>query len=364
MKERAGMIARRVLIGFMVSLLLVSFSAGLSQAATFRMVLGAGHSRGAAVWIDRLEDFLGAEIKKRVEATTPHKIEWVTAFGGSIAKMDEVLEAVQDGSIDIGQVGYQFEPTKLFLHGWTQYVPFGSPDPLQTSRAAMKIHERFPYLTEVFEKQYNQKWLGVHAIDSYHLITNFPWKTIEDLKGRKIAGAGANLLWIKGIGAVPVQSNLQEAYSSLQTGVYDGWIMFVSGAAGFKLHEVAKYYAFCDFGSIVVAGQTINLKRWKSLPKEVQDIILKVGREYTEDVARILIDRRKEAVEVMKKGGAQFYQVPVEEKIKWANALPNIADEKAKDADKKGMPGSQVIKAYMEELEREGFKWPRRWEIK
>jgi hypothetical protein len=44
--------------------------------------------------------------------------------------------------------------------------------------------------------------------------------------------------------------------------------------------------------------------------------------------------------------------------------LPNIADEKAKEADKKGMPGTQVMKAYLEEMEKAGFKWPRRWEIK
>ena len=44
------------------------------------------------------------------------------------------------------------------------------------------------------------------------------------------------------VGAVPVQSSLPEAYTSMQTGVYDGWIMFPSGVVNFKLYEVSKYY--------------------------------------------------------------------------------------------------------------------------
>ena len=251
MKER--IIARAVLIGLVVLLLLVSLLGWVVSCGDFSHGHGHGHSKGAAVWVDRFEDFFGAEIKKRVEATTPHKIDWVTAFGGSIAKMDEVLEAVQDGQ---PRCWYGCLISSNQRSCFSTAGPSTYPSEVRThfkrSRIATKIHERFPFLTEVFEKQYNQKWLGLHSIDSYHLITNFPWKAIEDLKGRKIAGAGANLLWLKGVGAVPVQSNLQEAYSSLQTGVYDGWLMFIDGAAGFKLHEVAKYYTFCDFGSIVV----------------------------------------------------------------------------------------------------------------
>jgi C4-dicarboxylate-binding protein DctP len=361
-KRRVGFSS--VVTGLLVFMLFFAFSAVRSEATNFRLIIGAGHSRGAALWVDRFEDFFAAEVKKRVEATTPHKIEWVTAWGGSVAKLDESLEAVQEGSLDFANIPYQFEPTKLFLHGWTQYMPFASPDPILTSRVGNKIHRSIPYLTEVFEKQYNQKFLSCHSLSSYHIITNFPWKKFEELKGRKIAAAGANLLWLKGTGAVPVQSNLQEAYSSLQTGVYDGWIMFVEGAAGFKLYEVAKYYTFCDFGSIIPAAYTVNLKRWKSFPKEVQDIILKVGDELSEDIAKAIVARTDSAVEAMKKAGAQIYQLPVEEKVKWVNSLPNIADEKAKEADKKGMPGTQVMKAYLEEMEKAGFKWPRRWEIK
>ena len=66
----------------------------------------------------------------------------------------------------------------------------------------------------------------------------------------------------------------------MKTGVYNGWIMFPSGWANFKLYEVGKYYTEIGFGAITWHGMTVNLARWNKLPKEVQDIILEVAHEY------------------------------------------------------------------------------------
>ena len=41
-------------------------------------------------------------------------------------------------------------------------------------------------------------------------------------------------------GATPVHSSLPDAYTSMQTGVYNGYIMFPSGWLNFKLYEVGK----------------------------------------------------------------------------------------------------------------------------
>jgi TRAP-type C4-dicarboxylate transport system substrate-binding protein len=327
------------------------------------MTIGSGHPADAAIWAGMVRDFFAPEVKKRVEARTDHKIKWVDAYGGAVAKLGGVLEAVQDGILDVGLIAYPFEPTKLFLHNFCYFVPFGSPDVNQVARIGLKIHETFPYLNEVYEKRYNQVWVGAGTVTSYHLITTFQWKNIEELSGRKIAAAGPNLPWVKAVGAVPVQSNLNEAYTSFQTGVYDGWVMFVDATVGFKLYEVAPYHTFCDFGAIFVCDITINKDRWNSLPKEVQDIILEVGKEYNREEAEAAEAKVQRGMEVMKKAGTSFYHLPFEQKKKWAEMMPNIPNEKAKEADAKGMPGSKVIGAYIEELEKEGYKFPRRWVI-
>ena len=77
-------------------------------------------------------------------------------------------------------------------------------------------------LCEVFETDHNQKWLGGACLANYGVGTNFAWDAFGDLDGHKIAGAGINLDWI--VGATPVASNLNEAYQSMQSGVYEGYL--------------------------------------------------------------------------------------------------------------------------------------------
>ena len=102
---------------------------------------------------------------------------------------------------------------------------------------------------ENLEKKYNQIYLATGSVGNYNLVTTFPWQKVEELKNHKIAAAGPNLPWLAPVGAVPVQSNLNEAYTSFQTGVYEGWIMFPDATVSFKLYEVAKNYTFTDFGA-------------------------------------------------------------------------------------------------------------------
>jgi C4-dicarboxylate-binding protein DctP len=344
-------------------LFLMPLAAGEATAKTFRLTIGSGHPADAAIWAGQIRDYFAPEVKKRVEATTTHKIKWVDAYGGSVAKLGEILESVQDGILNVGLIVVPFEPVKLFLQNWCYYVPFGSPDVQQVARVSQKMYDRFPYLKNVFEKKYNQKFLGTGTISSYNLVTIFPWKKVEELKGKKIAAAGPNLPWVKSVGAVPVQSNLNEAYTSLQTGVYEGWVMNVDATVGFKLFEVAPNYAFTDFGAISVSCLTINLDTWNTLPKEIRNIMLQVGKEYNEVEAKAAQEKQERCIKTMKTAGVNLFDVPFEEKVRWANMMPNIPDEKAKEADKKGMPGSKLIKAYIEEVEKEGFKFPRRWVI-
>ncbi len=350
-------------IGVVIVCMLI---AGLSipseqvQAETFRLTIGAGHPVDASVWITSMRDFLQVEVKKRVEAQTPHKIEWVEAYGGSIAKLGEVLEAVESGLMDIGDVHVPFEPSKLMAHNFAYFIPFGTPDPIMAGKAARKVFDDHPQLREILEKKYNQIYLATGAVNCYHLATTFPWEKIEQLKGRKIAAAGPNIPWLLAVGITPVQSNLNEAYTSLQTGVYHGWVMVPDATVSFKLHEVARHYVMTDFGAIANTLITINRNTWKKLPKEVQEIFLDVGKQYHLVQTPLAVAKAERAFKTMKDSGCTVRALTWEEKVKWANAISNIPKERAAEISKAGGPG-EVMEAYYHNLKAAGFKFPREW---
>ena len=334
-----------------------------ANAETFTLRVGAGHPNGPAVYVADLANYFVPELKKRVEAETDHKIEVVEGYGGSIAGVAETLEAVQNGILDVGAYCFCFEPAKLFLHNFPYYAPFGPQDSVQEMQAVRAVYEKTPWLTEVFEKEYKQKLLGLHGWDNYHLGTTDPWDTVEDLKGVKVGGAGPNLPWLEFAGAVPVQSTLPDGYLSLQTGVYNGWLMFPSAYLGFKFYEPAPHYTQIGFGAMGVNGLTMNMKTFNKMPPEIQKILMEVGRGYEKQAGISLNGRQKAGLEGLAKVGAKMKVLPEEARAGWAKSLASFPNKQAKDADGRGMPGTEVMKNYLAAVDASGYKWPTAYTI-
>ena len=349
-----------------VALLLATSAIGATSSAyadNFTLRIGAGHPSGPAVYVSDVEKYFVPEVKKRVAAETDHTIEFVEGYGGSIAGVAETLEAVQNGILDIGAYCFCFEPAKLFLHNFPYYAPFGPQDSAQQMAATRAVYDKTPWLTETFEKEYKQKLLGLHGWDNYHLGTTDAWDTVEDLKGVKIGGAGPNLPWLEFAGAVPVQSTLPDGYLSLQTGVYNGWLMFPSAYLGFKFYEPAPHYTQIGFGAMGVNGLTMNIRTFNRLPENVQNILIEVGRGYEEQAGKSLNARQKVGLDGLAKVGAKLKVLPEEARAGWAKSLAGFPSRQAKDADGRGMPGTEVMKNYIEAVDASGYKWPHAYTV-
>ena len=330
---------------------------------TIRLRIASGHPR-ANTYVALMQDFFVPEIAKRVAATTKYKVEFVEGYGGSMVKVTDVLEGVESGIIDIGGYNFGFEPSNLPLHSFQVMLPFGTMDPEMSLKIARAVYAKVPYMTKVFEDKFKQKLLALIADNGYNLGTNFEWNSVKDLKGQKIAGAGLNLKWLEFAGATPVQSSLPEAYTSMKTGVYNGWIMFPSGWANFKLYEVGKYYTEIGFGAITWHGLTVNLARWNKLPKEVQDIILQVAKEYEAKTGTVNKADYPKQIAELKAHGSIVRTLPEKVRQDWANSLAGWPAQKAKELDAMGLPGSQVLEATLQAAEENGYKWPVRYKIK
>ena len=347
----------------LVSAVLAALGSTVVQAEDIKLRIASGHP-AANTYVNLMQNFFVPEVTKRVAAKTSHKVEFIEGYGGAMVKVADTLEGVQSGIIDIGGYCFCFEPSNLPLHAFQVMLPFGTMDPEMSVKLARSIYDKVPYMSKVFEDKYKQKLLALIADNGYNLGTTFEWKSVADLKGKKLAGAGLNLKWLEFAGATPVQSSLPEAYTSMQTGVYNGWIMFPSGWVNFKLHEVGKYYTEVGFGSITWHGLTINQARFNKLPKDVQAIIQEVAKEYEARTGSVNKDNYPKQLDQLKKLGAVISAVPESVKLDWANSLKVWPQQKATELDKQGLPATQVLKLALQEAEKLGHKWPVRYEVK
>ena len=359
MKNSVGKLSPKVLIGLTALILLASGETALAERFTLR--IATGHPP-TVVYAGLMKDYFEPELKKRVESRTDHTVNFVEGYSGSIVKTSETLEGVRDGIIDIGGFCFCFEPSNLPLHAFQVMLPFGTMDPTVSLAIAQDVYREVPYLTDVFEEQFNQKLLARIADAGYNLGTTFEWDSVDDLRGVKIAGAGLNLNWLRYAGVTPVQSTLPEAYTGLRTNVYEGWVVFPSAWVQLKLYEPAPYYTLIGFGSMTWHGLTINLDTWNRLPPDFQEILLEVAADFEQLTGSNNLARYDDDVATLR-GLITVKTLNEDAREAWANSLRDWPKEVAAELEAQGLPAKKVLETVLTSAEKHGYKWPVRYEI-
>jgi TRAP-type C4-dicarboxylate transport system substrate-binding protein len=325
------------------------------SAESFTFRIAAGHPAPPLATVNQLQKTFVPNITKRVAAETEHTVRFIEGYGGTIANLFEVLESTQKGLVDFGSIPSAFEPTKLFAHNLNYFVPFLSGDPKIMGPTTRQVQKEFKYFYEVFER-YNQTYLGGGAFDDYGLGTSFPWTKMEDLKNVKIGAAGPNLPWLDFAGAAKVQTNLNEAYNALQSGVYKGLVIFPAPYFGFKLGEPAKYYTTMGWGSTLIYPLSVNNDTWAKLPDSVKKIIREEVTVYSDAVENESAAKFSSALKSLADQGVTVRDLGDEERGRMARAIEPWVNQKAKEFEAQGFEGRATFKRLMELAKQNGAK--------
>jgi TRAP-type C4-dicarboxylate transport system substrate-binding protein len=334
-------------------------ASGEAAAETLTLRIGAGFPMEGSIWLEAIKSHFMPEVEKALAATN-YKIHWIENWG-TVAKPGEELEAIRDGILDVGFSSAAFEPSHLRISSMGFNTPFSSSDPEIIAKVFLRLWETHPEFPAEYEKA-NSKLIGIGVSESYQLITNFPIHSLKDLQGRKIAGASANQKWLQASGVTPVQSSLPDSYQSISSGVYDGFVIFPSSMVGYKLYEVAPYLTTVNFGSMNLGGIVVNLNKWNELPQEVQAAFEEAGKVYTMELAKI--SKSNKYYDHMEENGVQFSELPAEDVKAWAEKLVYMPQAYAEDLNKAGLPGTDLMKSFIQYQIEEGHQFPFPIEIK
>lgn len=327
-------------------------------ADSFTLRIGTGHPLGPVTYVNTSKSFLVPEIERRVAERTQHKVRFIEAYGGTIAKLDETLEAVEKGILDMGHVCFCFEPSKAAAQNLNYFVPFSSPSAVQQLAITKEVYAAYPELADHFAKTYNQTLLALSGYDNYNVGTTFAWERFTDLAGHKLGGAGPNLVWLEGSDTTVVQTGIPDYYTSLQTGVIEGNMLFPSSYYGLKLYEVAPNYKIIDMGAMMVNGLLINNKTMAKLPPEVMEIIREVALEYEQVTAEALDHDQAEGIRKLEAAGATVTRLSPEERQAWAERLAGLPRTKAGEFTAMGYDGAGIFRTYLAAAKAAGHVFP------
>ena len=328
-------------------------------ARDYKMTVGSSHPP-VLPWTIPLKNLVVAEANKRLKAQgSPDTIQWTEAYAGALYDFNNTLEGVGDGLADIGWVGSLWEPAKQPLQNVAYYSPFVTGDFRALVEVQNRLMEKVPAFAAEWTK-HNTVFLGAQVADTYHLVTKFPVKSLEDIKGKKLLAPGAIASRVHGTGAIPVDAGLPVFYNMLQTGVADGAVILITGVLPFKLHEVAPYITKVDLGAVFSGALAMNRKTWDALPPHMKELFRGLGRDYAKMCADLVAEREASTwAALAKMPNVTVTELPQAERVKWAKALPDVAGDWAR---RNGDAGRQVLKIFMEEARKHGAKPLREWD--
>ena len=75
---------------------------------------GSGHPSAPTPYVRNLENVFVPNVVKRVAAETEHKVKFIEAYGGKIAKVYETFEAVEKGLLDQVRTVYALKQRNFY----------------------------------------------------------------------------------------------------------------------------------------------------------------------------------------------------------------------------------------------------------
>lgn len=198
--------------------------------------------------------------------------------GSSLGSIAQMVAALQAGSVHgmLFPAGFLSATVPQISAFDMPFLLPGEPAKITAFAAQSKGAAKMKELAE----QKGIHILGFNGIGPQSLLTKFPVKAVDDLKGKKFRvipsppRVGAYQDW----GAVARPMEFSEVYTALQQGTIDGMDNPPDVIFKMKHHEVARYFTITEHNAFV--SNLIVSKSWfDKLPKDLQAAVERAGKE-------------------------------------------------------------------------------------
>lgn len=201
------------------------------------------------------------------------------------------------------------------------------------------------------EREYSTN--GVRALFSavfppYQIISaNRKIDTPKDIEGMKLRILGGAMdLTARKLKAIGVKMSTPDTLEAISRGTLDGGIFSYGVTVNYKIP--AKYVtageAFGTAGAIFITSEN----RWKQFPDYVKKAMIEAGEFAGQNLCAGVDKEEAEDLEKLKKNGVTVVRWSTADKKEIGASLVSVANEWAAELDKRGRPGSEVLKAALE----------------
>lgn len=294
---------------YRLALILLVFMLAACSSNTSSSTTDDSGSSGETITINAVsflpkDDPLTATINeyiKMVEEATDGQVTINWRGGADVIPVGEQANAVQTGVMDmvIGYTG-QYES----LNRAVQAMPLSKLQPWEERESG--FYDAMVEAHEKIDMVYLGRWLNT----SPQMWLNEPIESLDELEGKKIRATGNYTRFFESLGITSTIIDPSEVYTSLQTGVVEGFVY--GGLTGPRKNgwtDSSKYvldHPFWTSNCTIV----MNPDKWDSISEENQQAIMEV----TEEFEHYMVDYNNKAAEeervALEEAGVEFITLP------------------------------------------------------
>jgi TRAP-type C4-dicarboxylate transport system substrate-binding protein len=291
-----------------------------------------------------------------IEKAANGKVKFQTYPGQTLLKMADIYEGVVKGVADIGISAY------TMIYGRHPLMEVSELAGLQYNNAThanMVTWESYKEIDAL--KPTDAKILYLFDTGPGSIMSSIPIRSLEDLEGQEIHATGTMAEVMKRLGGIPISIGRPEVYLAVKRGVIKGSTGPVEILKGFKEAEVEKFvtpvYGMYNKVFFVI----MNLKKWNSLPKDIQRAFDEVNDTWPEKAGRIWDSHQQEAVDWGRKNhGLTLIDLSPEEHARWMKRLDPIQENWVANMEGKGLPAKETLETVKALIEKYASKYPER----
>lgn len=244
----------------------------------------------------------------RVAEATGGEIVFTVHSGGSLLPAAETLQGVSDGLAVVGEMLAPYTPADLPLNNVINDLGFLQVNAYVAAFAATEVRFDNPAIQEEWLDHgivYGGNW----STSTYHLRCVPQVRNLTELAGKRVrASVGAQIDFLKSVGAVPVSVPGTEIYSGLERGSLDCTLIADESLSGLRVSEVVDYTTVMPLG-VFISGASwgYNQDFWRDIGPKNRRILLDL---MAEQLVRVQIglraDDAKAAAEAQEVHGVQW----------------------------------------------------------
>lgn len=295
---------------------------------------------GVQAWIAKAEELSKGKVK----------FEYYPAQ--QLGKAKDLFQLTQSGVTDIGLVAPAYTPEKVPLSVVGE-LPGMFNNTCDGSRALYKISQPGGLLAQQEYAPNGLRVLFANMLAPYTVMTaRGELNKFEDLAGRKVyASGGAKDIALRELGAVPVRMTGPEVYEAMHRGTIDGTMMAFIGLRPYDLQNQVKWALDgVSLGSTAIL-YVISEQKWQKLPPDVQKALTDSAQYAMQKLCEYSDKSNGEERAAFEKAGLKVHVITGDEKTRILKKLEPVSTEWATDLDKRGKPGTAMIKAYKDAVQ-------------